>query len=79
MTPLHCDGCARLIGFSVKGRVPTVVCTDKFCGLQSPATPNEARDDAVFLLAKLGRHPREIGELLGVSRQRVLQIVSARG
>lgn len=78
LTPVRCGGCGRLVGYSVANE-HRIWCTDPFCHRQPAATPNETRDDAVFLLAKLGRHPREIADLLGVSRQRAIQIISARG
>lgn len=78
MNALHCDGCGRRIGYAPWSEARLVWCTDPMCRQQPPIQKNEFRDDAAFLLSKLGRHPREVGVLLGVSRQRAIQIIDSR-
>jgi hypothetical protein len=78
LVDVRCRGCRRILG--VAKRDTQVYCDDD-CAQDYPATSTEARDaliEAVYL-SKRGAYTHEmVGEMFGMTRQRVQQILVLR-
>ena len=73
---VRCRGCGRRLGVAREPRY-RVYC-DAFCATDPPANDNEARDAVIELLEQRGWTHERIATRLGLSRQRVAQILAQR-
>ena len=73
MTTVRCAGCKRFLGYGATVNPGRIYCS-KVCLYLPGPTPNEDRDDVVFLLYKLGKGPSHLAALFGVSVGRIHQI-----
>lgn len=77
---VRCSRCGRAVGRSSTERPKGILCTDPLCTAFPPATDHDVRDAAITMLGQAGLLPSKIGEIFGLTRQRVNQVLaSARG
>lgn len=80
MRELRCGGCGRLLGYTQRTQAVPAQCTDPFCAVTPPTTPNEERDSLLeYCFVAEKQTPAALGEALGLTRQRVTQILNQRG
>ena len=79
MRELRCRGCGRLIGYTTRPQPVPAQCTDPFCVIDPPVGPNEERDSLITHLVDVeGLTPEAVGEVFGLTRQRVSQVLGKR-
>ena len=79
MPDLRCNGCRQKVGTTTRTQPVPVQCTDPFCPLTPPPTQNEVRDSFIDYLANVSlRTPEHIGEVVGLTRQGVMRVLSSR-
>ncbi len=80
MNPVHCTGCRRRIGFAASNRAAgRIWCSHACMYLPTPSTTTEARDDVIFLLAKLGQTRATLAKRFNLTWERIDQIFQSRG
>lgn len=76
---LRCKGCGQLLGFTTRPQPVPAQCTDVWCAAQPAMTSNEVRDSFIEHLYEYEEWaPEVIGEIFGLTRQRVQQVLQAR-
>lgn len=73
---VRCRGCGSLVGQAFGERSPSVYCLDPVCPLVPPTNSFEERDGIILLLRRTeGLTKEQLGALVGLSRQRITQIL----
>ena len=75
---LRCGGCRRLLGTTTRPQAVPVQCLDPFCAASPLPSSNEERDSFMEHLYGAGWSLVELGDLFGLTRQRVGQLLSSR-
>lgn len=76
MVEIHCRGCRRMLGI---GPADFRVYCNTDCANDFPATAQEGRDAVIEVIFQTkGLAKAAIGEMFGMSRQRIDQILQAR-
>lgn len=79
MRDIRCNGCGRLLGYTSRPQAVPAQCTDPFCAATPPVGANEERDSFIeHLNVAAERPPEAIGQVFGLTRQRVQQVLTAR-
>ena len=79
MRDLRCSGCGRRLGFTKRTQAVPAQCADPFCAVQPPVGSNEERDALMEHLYEVEDFSDSaIGEVFGLTRQRVGQILTNR-
>lgn len=73
---IHCTSCRRPLGISTAA-VGRIYC-DEYCQSMPPVTAHESRDAVIAEAVNLGVNKGDLALEVGVSRQRVGQIATAR-
>lgn len=67
-----------MVGQAYGERSPSVYCLDPVCPLVPPTNSSEERDGLILLLRRThGFTKEQLGSLVGLSRQRITQILEA--
>lgn len=79
-TEVRCGGCGTLLGITHSSRLSgTIYCADGICESEPKVDANEERNDIAVELFRLGLDQIAIAMELELTRQRVNQILQARG
>lgn len=73
MLPVRCRGCRRRLGVATD--VHNGVYCAEVCTVLPPASANDARDDLIVLLDRIGHDRQSVAEEFQLTKQRVSQIV----
>lgn len=77
LNPVHCRSCRALVGQHWGERPPSIYCSDPICPVVPPTNEFEERDGILILLKQTGKFTKDqLAELVGLSRQRIAQILT---
>lgn len=76
LTPFHCRGCGRIMGYSTTDQPETRVYCEAICAVQGPLSGNEERDSLIVELGTTEHWTaKKLADTFDITRQRVQQVL----